>query len=69
MWLMKVLRRERVLSEKFTNKTSRIKNHTDTLTTLGADSKRLHHMNAIISKVWLVELHYNTLSAFWSGIL
>ena len=51
---------ERGLSEKFTDKTSPIKNHTDTLTVLGADSKPLHNINTVTSdiiKVWPVELH------------
>ena len=48
----------RGLSEKFTDKTSPIKNHTDTLAVLGADSKPLRHMNAVTSdviKVWVVK--------------
>ena len=42
---------DRGLSEKYTDKTSPIKNHTDTLVDLGADSKPLHQMNAVTSDV------------------
>ena len=42
---------EHGLTEKFTDKTSPIKNHTDTLIDLGADPKPLHHMNTVTSDV------------------
>lgn len=42
---------EHGLSEKFTDKTSPIKNHTDTLVDLGADPKPLHRMNTVTSDV------------------
>lgn len=42
---------ERGLSEKFTEKTSPIKNHTDTLVDLGADPQPIRHMNTVTSDV------------------
>ena len=42
---------EHGLSEKFTDKTSPIKNHTDTLVDLGADPKPIHHMNTVTSDI------------------
>ena len=42
---------DRGLSEKYTDKTSPIKNHTDTLVDLGADPNPLHQMNAVTSDV------------------
>ena len=51
---------EHGLSEKFTDKTSPIKNHTDTLVDLGADSHPIHHMNAITSDVIKVLFYNNT---------
>jgi len=58
---------ERGLTEKFTDKTSPIKNHTDTLTELGADSKPLRHMNTVTSdviKVWAVQFVMSSFSIF-----
>ena len=42
---------EHGLSEKFIDKTSPIKNHTDTLVDLGADPKPIRHMNTVTSDV------------------
>ena len=51
---------EHGLSEKFTDKTSPIKNHTDTLVDLGADPKPISHMNTVTSdviKVMFMNMH------------
>ena len=55
---------ERGLSENFTDKTSPIKNHTDTLVDLGADPKPIRHMNAVTSDVIKV-LFINTVHTVW----
>ena len=54
---------EHGLSEKFTDKTSPIKNHTDTLVDLGADPNPIHHMNAVTSDVIKVLFYCCTVSS------